>query len=297
MSEKMANEALTRLAESVDNVLPRRNNQILRTLSNHRLTISDILAKYVVDGKIPKGNLTKLLNELNAVEAEMYRNLRSDLQSVVKGITEQSTATLTGPIITAIGIPALMSFIGIESANVLTTEALFSAVVGIGVLDFITSIVTSTFNRTGDDGKKLNDRLRAITSLLMNEVRTLLRKTIGQGEDPAVIVRELNRVFDENDWRVSTIVETEALFAMRQSIAKFAETSGAVKALKIIDFPHGHEHEHGDHYHYRHKCYIYAHSDEHGLGKGVYPVTTRKIRNPHPQCRAIIHFVLVDELA
>lgn len=297
MSEKMANEALTKLAESVDNVLPRRNNQILRTLSNHRLTISDILAKYVVDGKIPKGNLTKLLNELSAVEAEMYRNLRSDLQSVVKGITEQSTATLTGPIITAIGIPALMSFIGIESANVLTTEALFSAVVGIGVLDFITSIVTSTFNRTGDDGKKLNDRLRAITSLLMNEVRTLLRKTIGQGEDPAVIVRELNRVFDENDWRVSTIVETESLFAMRQSIAKFAETSGAVKALKIIDFPHGHEHEHGDHYHHRHKCYIYAHSDEHGLGKGVYPVTTRKIRNPHPQCRAIIHFVLVDELA
>lgn len=295
MSEQAVNEVLTELFEDVENVLSRRTNQIIRTIGESRLAISDFLAGYVENGSIPTSKIPQIMRDLDEIEAQMYRNIRDDLRSVVKDIAEQSTTSISEAVIGAIGTGALLSFIGITSVNVLTNEAIFSALTGLGVIGFITSIVTSVFNRKGDDDKTLNDRIRSLARLLTNEIRNTLRATIGRGEDNAVIIRELNRVIDENDWRVRTIVETESLYATRQSVAKFAETSEIVKGLRIVDFPQGHEHARGDREHDHHQCFIYAHVDAHGLGEGVYPVTTRKIRNPHPQCRAQLQYVLIDE--
>lgn len=291
MSEAKVNEALLALHEEVNNVLSRKSNRVLRAIGESRLAISDLLAKHSEeDGKIPSNKLTAVLTELTDVEAQMYRNLRDEVRLEVKDVAERSSHSISEAVIGALGTGALLSFIGIAELDALTNEAIFGALVGIGVMQFVTSVVTSVFNRKGDDGLTLIDRLDSLASMLINEIRDTLRVNIMKGEDNAVIIRKLNDVIEETDWRVKTIVETESMFALRQSIGKFGEESKVVKAVKIVDFPHGDPKEHR-----RHKCYIYAHSDEHGLGEGVYPVTTLKIRNPHPRCRSLLQYVLVDE--
>lgn len=290
MSEQAINQSLEELYNGVANVISRRTNQVIRTIGNSRLTISDVLAKYEKDGKIPTSEIPNVLKELEALDEILYRDMRTAIRTSVKDIAEYSTESLSELIIAAIGVSALAAFIGVSEADLLTNQALFSMIIGMGVTDFITSVVTSTFNRVGEDGNNLNDRIRALARILSDEIRNTLRKNIIKGEVNAVTIRELDRVINEYGWRVGTIVDTESFFSARQSVAKFAELSGIVAGLKIIDFPHGKPGEHE-----RHKCFIYAHTDEHGMGRGVYPVTTRKIRNPHPQCRSILTYVMIDE--
>lgn len=292
MSEAQINEQITEMFNGTENVLNRRTRQLIRTIGASRLTISDLISKYADEesGKVPQSKLPQLLREVDELEAGLYRNIRDDLREAVKGIAEQSATSLSEIIVGTIGYTALESFIGLGTINTLSEQALFSILIGLGIAEFVTSIVTSTFNRKGDDGLDLNDRLRNLAQLLAHDLRNILRETIGRGEGTAEIMRKINRVIEDNDWRVATIVETESMFALRQSIGKFAETSGMVKALKIVDFPHGEPGEHE-----RHLCHIYAHRNEHGMGEGVYPVGTRKIRNPHPQCRSILQFVMIDE--
>ena len=297
MSQDKLQKALIELYEAIERSLPRKNAQVARALDRVRLSIADILAKYAdADGVIPRQKLNALLNELLAIEAEIYRNVREEIRVVLQNTSEQVAVGLIQAYIAAVGVGALLGYAGVAQtvidAYADVGEALFAILMRSTMRRHTDSMVGSAFSRIGDDGLVLNDRLRNIATILRKEVEVTLRESIRKGEGTTKILRRIDRVFRDHRWRLDTITETETLFVLRHSVAKFAQDSGTAVALRIIDFPHGKPGEHE-----RHKCYIYARSNEHGLGRGVYPVGTRKIQNPHPRCRSVLVPVLVDELS
>lgn len=293
--EQEINEGLEELFEQIERSLPRRNAQVRKAVDRARLSIADILAKYTdSNGTIPRSKVNAVLRDLAAVEGEIYRNLRNEMAVVVEDVGEETVTELSELILAVIGVAALIKVAGLPkdfaNLSVGAAESVFGALTGKTIREFVEAMVSSTFNRRGSDQKRLNDRLRRIARVLRKEIEVTLRESIRNGEGTTDILRKVERKFSDLDWQIDTLVETESLYTMRQSVARFAEESGIVAALKIVDFPHGDIREH-----MRHKCYIYANSDEHGLGKGVYPIGTRKIRNPHPRCRSMLLFVLKDE--
>lgn len=293
--EQEINEGLEELFEQIERSLPRRNAQVRRAVDRARLSIADILAKYTdSNGTIPRSKVNAVLRDLAAVEGEIHRNLRNEMAVVVEDVGEETVTELSELILAIIGVAALIKVVGLPkdfaNLSVGAAESVFGALTGKTIREFVEAMVSSTFNRRGSDQKRLNDRLRRIARVLRKEIEVTLRESIRNGEGTTEILRKVERKFSDLDWQIDTLVETESLYTMRQSVARFAEESGIVAALKIVDFPHGDIREH-----MRHKCYIYANRDEHGLGKGVYPIGTRKIRNPHPRCRSMLLFVLKDE--
>lgn len=295
-AEDKLNEELVEIFETTEYALPKKNAQIRRAVGRSRLMVSDILAKHTSsDGTIPRNKLTAVSNDIARIENDIYQQLRTELQLVLSNVSATTLTRLAEAVVAVIGVSALAS-LGLIADGLLDVaegliEALLWAITGTSYRAQIGSAVNSAFNRNDGDGKRLNDRLYVIGATLRKDIQTTIRQSIRNGESTAEILRKVERTYKQLDWRLDTITETEVLYTMRQTVAKFADESGLVAALKIIDFPHGDPKEHQ-----RHKCYTYAHADEHGLGEGIYPVGTRKIRNPHPRCRSALMFVLIDEL-
>lgn len=292
MSEKKFNASIDELLENLENTLPRKYGHLTRAADRARLTVEDILAKYAdANGIIPRSKQGAVIRDLQRIEGEIYRNIRDELQVMFNSTAEATAMGLSFAVASAIDTAALLAVAGIAKA-LAETPLLFGALIGKSTDEFIRDLAKTPFNRKDDDGLRLNDRLRDISRVITRQVSSTLRKSIRNGEVTSRMNRKVQRDFNSLAWRLKTIVETEVLYVMRNGIAMFAELSGIAKGLRIKDYPHGKPGEHE-----RHKCYEYAHSDEHGLGRGVYPVSTRKIRHPHPRCRSTLHLVLVDKLA
>lgn len=292
MSEKKFNASIDELLENLENTLPRKYGHLTRAADRARLTVEDILAKHAdANGIIPRSKQGAVIRDLQRIEGEIYRNIRDELQVMFNSTAEATAMGLSFAVASAIDTAALLAVAGIAKA-LAETPLLFGALIGKSTDEFIRDLAKTPFNRKDDDGLRLNDRLRDISRVITRQVSSTLRKSIRNGEVTSRMNRKVQRDFNSLAWRLKTIVETEVLYVMRNGIAMFAELSGIAKGLRIKDYPHGKPGEHE-----RHKCYEYAHTDEHGLGRGVYPVSTRKIRHPHPRCRSTLHLVLVDKLA
>jgi hypothetical protein len=293
VGEKQFNAQLDELLENLENTLPRKYGQLTRAADRARLIVEDILAKYADStGRIPRNKQGAVIRDLQRVEGQIYRDVQAELQVMFNATAEATAMGLSTAVATAIDLTALATVAGIAKALADMAYTVFTALLGKGTEEFIRDIAKTPFNRKDDDGLRLNDRLRDIARIIIRQVSGTLRKSIRKGEVTSDMNRKVARDFDSLAWRLKTIVETEVLYVMRNGIATFAELSGIAKGLRIKDYPHGKPGEH-----VRHKCYIYAHADDHGLGKGVYPVGTRKIRHPHPRCRSTLHLVLKDRLA
>lgn len=294
-AEDKLNNELAEIFKALDHALPKKNAQAKRAVGRSKLIVSDVLAKHTSsDGTIPRNKQTAVMSELVYVEGDIYRQLRAELLLILTDVSETTTTRLAEALVAAIGVSPLVEA-GVITESLMEiaegfVEALFWALTGSSYSKHVESTVNSAFRRRDGDGKALNDRIRNIASILHREIQTTIRQSIRKGENTAEILRKVDRIYRTMDWRVDTVTETEALYTMRQAVAKFAEESEIVVALKIVDFPHGDPAEHR-----RHKCYEYANANEYGLGKGIYPVTARKIRNPHPRCRSALMLVLADE--
>ncbi|WP_181349393.1 hypothetical protein [Thalassobacillus sp. CUG 92003] len=148
---------------------------------------------------------------------------------------------------------------------------------------------TSVFERVGNDGKTLNDRIWQFAGDLRSSIANTVRRGALQGRQVTDIQREVKKTYDNERWKIDRLIETETMTGYREATALGAENSDVVKGVRIVDHPDGHSH------HQTHECYKYARADEHGMGKGVYPPGTQKILQPHPNCRATLHYVLTEE--
>lgn len=293
MGQRAFNAQIDELLGNIENTLPRHYGQLTRAAERARLTVEDILAKHAgQDGIVPRNKQAAVLRDLQRIEGQIYRDIRSELQTMFNSTADSTAMALSLAVATAIDTATLVTVAGITEALADTSLLLFSLLIGKRTDEFVKDIAKTPFTRKESDGLLLNDRLRDIASVITREVSSTLRQSIRKGEVTSQMNRKIRDKFTSLAWRLKTIVETEVLYVMRNGIAKFAELSGIVKGLRIKDYPHGKPGEHE-----RHACYRYAREDEHGLGRGVYPVGTRKIRNPHPRCRSTLHLVLIDRLA
>ena len=283
------------LLRSTENQIPTALQKTLRALGGIRLSVADVLAKYTDDsGKIPKNKAGAVVNELNStVQREVYTTITAELKDRFRNTSENTAIGIALAFRAGIDTATLLSIAGVTDATVSFSEELLkfvlSALMRRPTKGFIDNLALSPFNRVDSDGKRLSDRLREVASRLMSELAETLRKSIRKSEVTPTILRKMQKDFRNLADRTKLILETEMLYVMRNGIATFAEYSGVVKALRIQDYPHGKPGEHE-----RHKCYIYAHRDEYGLGMGVYPVKTRKIRHPHPNCRSTLHLIFKE---
>lgn len=287
MSEKQVNDRLLEMQEAFEKKLPTYSRQVKQAFDLARARVADIIVKHAKDGKVPKNRVNALNSELSAVEARLYRDLLSQTTIIIEDAATDASEGLNKALVIAVGATILLAMNEEEEGSEALTAAGFLLAIGIGLLALIKKVLGTVLGRSGDDGLNLRDRLRKLAADIIADVRKTLRKSSNASEDIADIQRKVAQIFGDVEWRVDRIVETEAPVAYRTAIAQAAELSDLVAALKIIDFPHGKHHE-------KHKCYEYARANEHGMGKGVYPVTTRKIRNPHPQCRSRLVLVMKE---
>ena len=294
--ESRINKAIDEMSESYGNTLARKSNEAMRAFSQSRLTVFDILAKHTDEhGKIPKSSIAQVTNELTQIDGLMYRDLRNYLRNVAYRDSEESIISLLDVLIAAVGVVALAEILGIPKDVVdrgIDASIIAMYLAGVSVTTSASSLVDSMFNRKGDDGLNLYDRLRRVSISFRREIEREIREGVRKESQTSEITQNIQRKVSDFKWRIDSIVETEFMYVQRSAIGKLAEYGekvGLVVGLKIVDYPHGTFAEHA-----RHRCFIYARANEHGLGRGVYPVSTRKIRNPHPRCRSTLHFVMTD---
>lgn len=287
MTEKQINDAIVKMQEDMERRIPAYTRQVKQAFDLARARVSDILVKYVKDGKVPKNRIATINRELSAVEAALYRDLLSQTTIIIEDTVKDAGEGLNKALVVAIGVTALYAMREEEEGSEALSAAGFLLALGTGLLALIKSVLSTVLGRSGDDGLDLRDRLRKLSADIIADVKKTLRKSNNTGEDYTTIQRNIAQIFGDYEWRVNRIIDTEAPVAYRTAIARAAEYSELVEAIKIIDFPHGK-------HHHKHKCYEYARADDYGLGKGVYPVKTRKIRNPHPQCRSRLVLVMKE---
>ena len=294
--ESRINKAIDEMSESYGNTLARKSNEAMRAFSQSRLTVFDILAKHTDEhGKIPKSSIAQVTNELTQIDGLMYRDLRNYLRNVAYRDSEESIISLLDVLIAAVGVVALAEILGIPKDVVdrgIDASIIAMYLAGVSVTTSASSLVDSMFNRKGDDELKLYDRFRRVSISVRREIEREIREGVRKESQTSEITQNIQRKVSDFKWRIDSIVETEFMYVQRSAIGKLAEYGekvGLVVGLKIVDYPHGTFAEHA-----RHRCFIYARANEHGLGRGVYPVSTRKIRNPHPRCRSTLHCVITD---
>jgi hypothetical protein len=279
--------------EEFERTIPRQRKAVLASISTARLKTSERLAAKAVDGSIPKStDVKKLSAEAERLITTAYAtSLRTSLEQTVRA----SAVSTSEALIAALGPAAVLELTGVITAlsiaelleTGLLVEFVFAFIFGTAITSFVAAVVNGLLRRIESDGKSTNQRIRIFAREISIELTKILRQGALNGDSMSDLMKKLEKVFAQADWRVRRLVDTETMAAYRTSIARLTDGSSIVKGLRIIDFPEGHEDRHE-----QHKCYEYAQVDEYGLGKGVYPASTRKIRNPHPQCRSILVPVL-----
>lgn len=292
MGQQKFNSQLDELLHEIERTLPRTSAKLIKATKQIRLRVADILARYAnEDSVIPRNKVGQVLTEVYRIEQEIYRVLRQELLSAFEQTAGQTANGLITALALGYGASTLLSAASLPAELAVAVPAnvasfVFEALLGRTRQSYVQTLSQTPFNRVDSDGKRLGDRLREVARLLTNGIADTLRKSIRNGEVTSTTTRKTERSFRDTVDRLRLIAETEVLYVMRNGIALFAQLSGLAKGLRIQDYPHGKPGEHQ-----RHKCYVYAHQDEYGLGTGVYPVNTKKIRNPHPQCRSTLHIV------
>lgn len=263
----------------------------ITAMTKQSKTVMKAISAVVPTDYSPKG--------ISAIERQIYdtylKAFRAELETTVRA----SSTSLVEALVAAIGPSAILGIIGVTTVlsaaelakTGVLTELVFAFLFGIGIAEFVASVISGILNRKAGDGKSTRDRIRIFANEVAKEIAKAIEASIKGDDTAATIAKRIQKVYKDAEWRVGRLVETETLTAYRTSVARLAGMSDVFSYVKIIDFPEGHRDTHP-----RHLCYKYARADEHGLGAGIYPATTVKIRNPHPQCRSILVPVLTEEL-
>lgn len=225
--ESRINKAIEEMTESFGNTLSRKSNEAMRSYTQSRLVVVDVLAKHTDgDGVIPSKKAVVVTREILQAEGVMYRDLRDYLRTTARADAEESIISLAELLIATVGVVALAELLSIPydvSKAGLNASTLVFYLTGMSVGGFATSLVNSMFTRKGDDGLNLLDRLRNLSSSLRIEISKTVREGIRGRVLATDIIRNLEKRMNDFKWRVETIIETEFMRVHRSVIGKSAE--------------------------------------------------------------------------
>jgi hypothetical protein len=237
----------------------------IREIGRIRGEIADMLADYAGDdGMIKRSRLLRLLRELETVE----KSMRQYSTDVLNDILEESAE------------------FAVEHANAAVEKIVGMALVTVSLNQNVIDYVASRF---GDDGLVLSDRIWSTSGVIRDAIGTQLRSDIIKGESVGTMVRNVRKVYDNQTWMIKRLVVTESNTAYRTANAMSIDRSEVADWVRIVE--NGSRHPR----HKQHKCYILAHEDRYGKGRGIFKPTDSEIYSPHPQCSSYIVPVLKTE--
>lgn len=230
--------------------------------------IATLLADYESgDGTIKRQRLSKLLRDLETIEANVRKSGMVTLESII-GETSAFTTNVVNGALTNVAGAAAISGVVMDRVNA--------------------DVARYVVSRFGEDGLVLSDRVWNVSGDTRDEMSKTLRAGIIRGESVSALLKRVRDVHENETWKIRRLVVTEGNTAYRTATAFNAQRSDVVKGVKINDRP-------GHNNHTKHRCYTLAQKDPYGMGEGVYKPDDSEIFSPHPNCTSYITYVLKDK--
>lgn len=285
MNQAELDRRLYEIQQTAYDRIPSYRRRLNAAVTRAKEDIARIVAKHARGGVFPRARINAAKLEIEEVMRRLAKDLEEETEYVAADIAETSSAAMSVALLMVTGLSAVAA-----AETAAAAPLLLLGLGGITLASFSETIVELLFDRSGLDDFVLSDRFRVLTESLAQEVVSTLRATIANSEEIDNIPGLIEQAFESDEWKLDRILETEASYALRESISEAARNSELVEALKIIDFPHGR-------YHDKHECYKLARRDEFGLGLGVYPIGDERVLMPHPQCRSRLLLILREGVA
>jgi hypothetical protein len=262
-------EALEKLAGDYQKLSDQQIDFAIKEIARVRGDISDMLSDYAnKDGIIKRERMSRLLRELDEVEAMVLGYGTTAMDAIIKETTAFATAGANAALLGAVGTGALVTA-SMERLN----RDVFEYVV----------------KRFGEDGLILSDRVWNLSGDMRDELSKVLRADILRGEAVSTMIANVRRVHENETWKIKRLVVTEGNTAYRAATSMNAERSDIVHWVKLNESGRRHRH------HPSHRCYKLAREDNYGQGAGIFKPSDSQIYMPHPNCSSFITYVIDEE--
>lgn len=277
----VVNDQLARLHESYLRLVERQQSEFVRNIAATRQYISDLLAEYAKqDATISRSRINTLLRDLDGLEAEIRAAADSGLVTIMTDAAEHGYTDMVS------AVAAANKAYAAAAEYVTTARVTESAILSdlAGRKPSPRNIATYLAERTGPDGLTLSDRVWQFAGDQRADVSNVIRRGVIRGDTTAKMTREVQAVYQTEEWKARRLALTESNTAYRTAIGYVAEQSDFVSALRLIPGIHRSE-----------KCVAVSQRNPHGLGVGVFLPTDSYIYNIHPNCTAYTQFIIKDE--
>jgi hypothetical protein len=269
-TQSQFDEVMRKIAQDYGKLNVKQQEFAIKEFGRIRAEITNLLADYAgSDGTIKRQRLTKLLRDLETIEANVRKNGMVTLQSIINDSSDFTTNAINGALTDIVGAAAISGVV-MDRINV--------------------DVARYVISRFGEDGLVLSDRVWNVSGDIRDEMSKTLRAGIIRGEAVSALIKRIRAVHDNETWKIRRLVVTEGNTAYRAATAYNAQRSSVVKGVKINDRP-------GHNNHRKHRCYILAHEDKYGMGNGIYKPDDSEIYSPHPNCTSYITYVLNDKVS
>lgn len=258
-------EIMRKIAQDSGKLNAKQQESAIKEFGRIRGEIATLLADYEDgEGTIKRQRLSRLLRDLEQIEANIRETGIITLESIISESSEFTTKAIGGALTDVVGAAAISGIV-VDRVNA--------------------DVARYVINRFGEDGLVLSDRVWNLAGDIRDEMSKTLRTGIIRGESVSALIKRIRAVHDNETWKIRRLVVTEGNTAHRTATAYNAQRSNVVKGVKINDRP-------GHNNHTKHRCYDLAHRDPYGMGAGVYKPTDIEIFSPHPNCTSFITYVL-----
>src|SRR5690625_248212 len=228
----------------------------IREMGRVRGEVADMLADFAgADGIVKRRRMSRLLRDLDEIEASLRRNGTIALE----GIIEESSEWTTRKTSAALGIS--ISATQFDRIN-----------------KHVVKYVTKRF---GADGLVLSERVWGLSGEIRDELSTVLRTGIIRGDGINAMIPEIRKVYDNESWRIRRLARNESVTAHRVAIGYNAQESDIVK---WVQFHAGDKRSD--------ECVELAQEDRYGQGEGIFKPTDVDLFMPHVNCTGYATYIL-----
>lgn len=229
----------------------------IREVGRVRGEVALMLADYAgSDGVIKRQRMTRVLRDLDGIEASLRRDGTVALENIINDTSEWTTKKLSGVTGIAVG------------------SASFDR-----VNKHVVNYVVKRFG--AEDGLVLSDRVWGLSGEIRDEISSVLRSGIIRGDGVNALVPKIRKVYDNESWKVRRLARNESVTAQRAAISYNAEESDVVNWMQ---FHAGDKRTDA--------CVELAGEDRYGKGPGIFKPTDTDLFMPHVNCTGYATYVL-----
>jgi hypothetical protein len=256
---------LKKLATNYRKLNAKQQEFAVKEITRVRGDIANLLADFSEkDGTIKRQRMSRLLRELDEVEALVRGYGTTAMDAIIKDSAKFAT----------VGASAALVSVG---ANAMVT----------GQMERLNrDVFEYVVKRFGEDGLVLSDRVWRLSGDMRDELSKVLRADILRGESVNTMIANIRRVHDNETWKIKRLVVTEGNTAYRAATAMNAERSNVVTALRV---------HRGRANRPEHRCTVLEQTDRHGMGAGLFLPSDSDIYNMHVNCTGYLTYELDEK--